>query len=278
MSGLQFAFIVCGRLWKFRCAFKGESTGWNRTSSQHRSTVNTDGLWCFVARVPSGRGHGNVLTAPFLRLFHESQLNSQSWSHRLSRRLVLSTSRRQSAKIKQREPVEVRFGRSSRPLSNQTRLQQTKSLVPHVKTLQLGRTSTVSFFQLAVQYFIGRKVAVVQLCDSFVGVRAKRVSSCRRCCAPLQLLVCVCPCISVVFVVFVTFTLTSRHLYMFGFLFCFLMGEAREEGSVCEDGSTWPFWALCSHSSETRHSEKEKPWTKLMKGLHCYASSCYFIF
>lgn len=30
------------------------------------------------------------------------------------------------------------------------------------------------------------------------------------------------------------------------------MGEAREEGSVCEDGSTWPFWALCSYLSETR--------------------------
>lgn len=54
---------------KFRFALKGESTSWNRTSWQHRSTFNTDGLWCFVARVPSGRGHGNGLMAPFLRLF-----------------------------------------------------------------------------------------------------------------------------------------------------------------------------------------------------------------
>lgn len=69
--------------------------------------------------------------------------------------------------------MEVRFGRSSRLLSNQTRLLQTKSLVPHVKTLQLGHTSTVSFFQLAVQYFIERKVAVVQLCDSFFRGKSK---------------------------------------------------------------------------------------------------------
>lgn len=45
-----------------------------------------------------------------------------------------------------------------------------------LRLVNLSVPSLCLLFQLAVQYFVEQKVAVVQLCDSFVGVWAKRVS------------------------------------------------------------------------------------------------------